>query len=47
MGFFAFQILVVLAVVGVMVFFQRDDALTRHLRPVKIRKDVHREIKRR
>ena len=40
MGFIAFQILVVLAVVGVLVFFQKDDAATRLLRVCKVHKET-------
>ena len=42
MGFIVFQILVVLAVISVLIFFQRDDAATRLMRVCRVRKEPKR-----
>ena len=39
MGFIALQVLVILGVVSLLVFFEREDAAIRRMRPIKIRND--------
>lgn len=42
MGFIALQVLVILGVVSLLVFFEREDAAIRRMRPIKVRKERNR-----